>query len=48
MTEPEEDETIRMLPIRPEVEPDDRTAYVETYRPPVPEPRPRQGRHRAE
>jgi hypothetical protein len=29
-------DTVKMLPIRPDVEPDDRTAYVERYRPPVP------------
>jgi hypothetical protein len=38
--------TVRMLPIRPDVDPDDRTAYVEGYRPPVPA-RPA-GRHRAQ
>jgi hypothetical protein len=29
-------DTVTMLPIRPAVDADDRTAYVERYRPPVP------------
>jgi hypothetical protein len=36
VTDPAEDETIRILPVRREVPDDDRTAFVERYRPPVP------------
>lgn len=37
-------DTVRMLPVRTGPPMDDRTAFVEGYRPPVPGP---EGRHRA-